>query len=192
MFESTAEKTEKKVNVKDMTVIALVTAVICIIAPFSIPIAISPIPITLALFALFLAGIDDLGKWKGVVCTVIYLLLGMVGLPVFNGFSGGVQKLVGPTGGYLIGYLFLVFFTGLFVEKFPNKIPMYFVGGIIGIIVCYAFGTVWFVLQYKVGFLEALTMCVFPYIPMDLVKLVAAVIIGSQVRKILIRQNLIS
>ena len=180
MFESTAEKTEKKVNVKDMTVIALVTAVICIIAPFSIPIAISPIPITLALFALFLAGII-LGKWKGVVCTVIYLLLGMVGLPVFNGFSGGV-----------IGYLFLVFFTGLFVEKFPNKIPMYFVGGIIGIIVCYAFGTVWFVLQYKVGFLEALTMCVFPYIPMDLVKLVAAVIIGSQVRKILIRQNLIS
>ena len=180
MVESTAEKTEKKVNVKDMTVIALVTAVICIIAPFSIPIAISPIPITLALFALFLAGII-LGKWKGVVCTVIYLLLGMVGLPVFNGFSGGVQKLVGPTGGYLIGYLFLVFFTGLFVEKFPNKI-----------IVCYAFGTVWFVLQYKVGFLEALTMCVFPYIPMDLVKLVAAVIIGSQVRKILIRQNLIS
>ena len=119
MFESTAEKTEKKVNVKDMTVIALVTAVICIIAPFSIPIAISPIPITLALFALFLAGII-LGKWKGVVCTVIYLLLGMVGLPVFNGFSGGVQKLVGPTGGYLIGYLFLVFFTGLFVEKFTN------------------------------------------------------------------------
>ena len=191
MFESTAEKTEKKVNVKDMTVIALVTAVICIIAPFSIPIAISPIPITLALFALFLAGII-LGKWKGVVCTVIYLLLGMVGLPVFNGFSGGVQKLVGPTGGYLIGYLFLVFFTGLFVEKFPNKIPMYFVGGIIGIIVCYAFGTVWFVLQYKVGFLEALTMCLFPYIPIYLVKLVSPVIIGSQVRKILIRQNLIS
>ena len=107
MFESTAEKTEKKVNVKDMTVIALVTAVICIIAPFSIPIAISPIPITLALFALFLAGII-LGKWKGVVCTVIYLLLGMVGLPVFNGFSGGVQKLVGPTGGYLTGWMTIV------------------------------------------------------------------------------------
>ena len=192
MFESTAEKTEKKVNVKDMTVIALVTAVICIIAPFSIPIAISPIPITLALFALFLAGII-LGKWKGVVCTVIYLLLGMVGLPVFNGFSGGVQKLVGPTGGYLIGYLFLVFFTGLFVEKFPNKIPMYFVGGIIGIIVCYAFGTVMVDGQDIFSLKEeALTMCVFPYIPMDLVKLVAAVIIGSQVRKILIRQNLIS
>lgn len=190
-MELQQKKTEKKVNVKDMTVIALVTAVICTLHRFLFQSQFRRYPITLALFALFLAGII-LGKWKGVVCTVIFLLLGMVGLPVFNGFSGGVQKLVGPTGGYLIGYLFLVFFTGLFVEKFPNKIPMYFVGGIIGIIVCYAFGTVWFVLQYKVGFLEALTMCVFPYIPMDLVKLVAAVIIGSQVRKILIRQNLIS
>lgn len=182
---------KKKVSVKDMTVTALVTAVICIIAPFSVPIAISPIPVTLALFALFLAGII-LGKKKGVVCTVIYLLLGMVGLPVFNGFCGGMQKLVGPTGGYLIGYLFLVFFTGWFVEKFPNRILMYFVGGVVGSIVCYAFGTIWFVLQYKVGVLEALTMCVFPYIPLDVLKLVAAVIVGSQVRKILIRQNLIS
>lgn len=183
-------KDTKGISVRDMTVIALVTAVICIIAPFSIPIAISPIPITLALFALFLAGII-LGKWKGVLSTVVYLLLGMVGLPVFTGFTGGVQKLAGPTGGYLVGYIFLVFFIGLFVEKFPNKIPMYFVGGILGIIACYAFGTVWFVIQYKVGFLEALTMCVFPYIPLDLVKLVLAVVVGYQVRKILVKQGLI-
>lgn len=181
----------KKITVKDMTIIAMVTAVICIIAPFSIPIAISPIPITLALFALFLAGII-LGKWKGVISTVVYLLLGMVGLPVFTGFTGGVQKLAGPTGGYLVGYIFLVFFIGLFVEKFPNKMPMYFVGGILGIIACYAFGTVWFIIQYKVGLLEALTMCVFPYIPLDLVKLILAVLIGYQVRKILLKQNLIS
>ncbi len=185
-------KDTRGISVRDMTVIALVTAVICIIAPFSIPIpiAISPIPITLALFALFLAGII-LGKWKGVLSTVVYLLLGMVGLPVFTGFTGGVQKLAGPTGGYLVGYIFLVFFIGLFVEKFPNKIPMYFVGGILGIIACYAFGTVWFVIQYKVGFLEALTMCVFPYIPLDLVKLVLAVVVGYQVRKILVKQGLI-
>lgn len=180
-----------RISVREMTMIALVTAVICIIAPFSIPIPISPIPITLALFALFLAGII-LGKWKGVISAVLYLLLGMVGLPVFTGFTGGVQKLAGPTGGYLVGYIFLVFFIGLFVEKFPGKILMYFVGGILGIVACYAFGTVWFVIQYKVGFLEALTMCVFPYIPLDLVKLVCAVIVGSQVRRILVRQGMIS
>ena len=86
----------KKITVKDMTVIALVTAVICIISPFSIPIAVSPVPITLALFAIYLGGII-LGWKKGLLSVVIYLLLGMVGLPIFSGFSGGVQKLVGPT-----------------------------------------------------------------------------------------------
>lgn len=180
---------EGRISVREMTTIALVTAIICIIAPFSIPIPISPIPVTLALFALFLAGII-LGKWKGVISAVLYLLLGMVGLPVFTGFTGGVQKLTGPTGGYLVGYIFLVFFTGLFVEKFPGKMPMYFLGGLLGIVSCYAFGTLWFVIQYKVGFLEALTMCVFPYIPLDLVKLVLAVIVGSQVRKTLVLENL--
>ena len=187
----TATKKETALGIRQMAMIGVMTAVTCIAAPFSIPIPVSPVPLSLTTFILYLS-VYILGTRNAFISYVIYLLLGMVGLPVFNGFSGGVQKLVGPTGGYLIGYLFLVFFTGLFVEKFPNKIPMYFVGGIIGIIVCYALGTVWFVLQYKVGFLEALTMCVFPYIPMDLVKLVAAVIIGSQVRKILIRQNLIS
>lgn len=185
------EKKRFHIRIQDMTVIALVTAVICIIAPFSIPIPISPIPVTLALFALFLAGII-LGKWKGVISTVVYLLLGMIGLPVFTGFTGGVQKLAGPTGGYMAGYIFLVFFTGLFAERFSNKISMYFLGGILGLISCYAFGTVWFVLQYKTGVIAALGMCVFPYIPLDIVKLILAVTAGYQVRKILLRQNLIS
>lgn len=181
----------KKITVKDMTVIALVTAVICIISPFSIPIAVSPVPITLALFAIYLGGII-LGWKKGLLSVVIYLLLGMVGLPIFSEFSGGVQKLVGPTGGYLVGFLFLVFFTGFFVDKFPNKIPMYFVGGLLGLVVCYLFGTLWFMIQYKTGFVETLGMCVIPYIPLDLVKLVLAVLVGSQIRKILIKQDLLS
>ncbi|MCI8326387.1 MAG: biotin transporter BioY [Lachnospiraceae bacterium] len=181
----------KKITVKDMSVIAMVTAVISIISPFSIPIPISPIPITLSFFALFLAGII-LGKWKGVISTIVYLLLGMAGLPVFTGFTGGIQKFVGPTGGYLVGYVFLVFFIGLFVEKFPGKILMYVVGGILGIIACYAFGTAWFVIQYQTGIMEALTMCVFPYIPLDLVKLVCAVVVGYQVRKVLLSQNLLA
>lgn len=181
----------KSITVKDMAVIALVSAVICIIAPFSIPIAISPVPITLALFAVYLAGII-LGFKRGVLSVVIYLLLGMVGLPIFSGFTGGVQKLAGPTGGYLVGYLLLVFITGLFVEKFPNKPVLYLVGGILGLLGCYLFGTIWFVIQYKIGFIEALSMCVIPYIPLDIMKLVLAVIVGYQIRKILLKQNLIS
>ena len=188
-MNNTATKTNSKFTIQQIAMIAVMTAVTCVLAPLSIPIG--PVPISLTNLVIYFS-LFILGTEKGTISYLIYLLIGLVGIPVFSGFTSGPGKLFGPTGGYLIGYLFLVFFTGLFVEKFPNKIPMYFVGGIIGIIVCYAFGTVWFVLQYKVGFLEALTMCVFPYIPMDLVKLVAAVIIGSQVRKILIRQNLIS
>lgn len=183
--------TIKRITVRDMAVVALVTAVICIISPFSIPIAISPVPITLALFAVYLSGII-LGCKRGLISVFVYLLLGMVGLPIFSGFTGGVQKLVGPTGGYLIGYIFLVWITGFFVERFPHKKGMYVAGGVIGLATCYLFGTIWFVLQYKVGFTAALTMCVIPYIPLDLMKLVAAVIVGSRVRNILIKQDLIS
>ena len=178
-----------RLTLREQLLAAMFAGVIAVSAQIVIPLGF--IPLSLQTFTVGLTA-TLLGRRTGSWAITLYLLLGFIGLPVFAGGKSGIGVLFGPTGGYLIGYLFLVFFTGLFVEKFPNKIPMYFVGGIIGIIVCYAFGTVWFVLQYKVGFLEALTMCVFPYIPMDLVKLVAAVIIGSQVRKILIRQNLIS
>lgn len=183
--------TAKQITVKDMAVVALVTAVICVIAPFSIPIAVSPVPMTLALFAIYLGGMI-LGCKRGLVSVLLYLLLGMVGLPIFSGFTGGAAKLIGPTGGYLIGYIFLVWITGFFVERFPNKKGMYFIGGAAGLMSCYLFGTVWFVLQYQVGFIAALTMCVIPYIPFDIMKLIAAVIIGSKVRKILLQQNLLS
>ena len=72
------------------------------------------------------------------------------------------------------------------------RIPMYFVGGLLGLVVCYLFGTLWFMIQYKTGFVETLGMCVIPYIPLDLVKLVLAVLVGSQIRKILIKQDLLS
>ena len=186
MFESTAEKTEKKVNVKDMTVIALVTAVICIIAPFSIPIAISPIPITLALFALFLAGII-LGKWKGVVCTVIYLLLGLVGLPVFSGFSGGFAKLAGPTGGYLIGFLFMIPLTGILFEKTGKSFWKQFGAMVLGTLVCYLFGTVWLCLQLNLDFIGGLGVGVIPYLPGDTAKIILAALIGPVIVKALKR-----
>lgn len=179
-----------KIKAKDMTMVALVTAALCIISPFSIPIPISPIPITMALYAIYLGSII-LGKARGVMSTLIYLLLGMVGLPVFTGFSGGLQKLAGPTGGYLIGYIFLAFFTGLFVEKYPGRLRMYFLGGVIGLVFCYAFGTAWFLFQYDVGVQAALVMCVLPYIPFDLVKLILAILVGQQVRKALEKQGLL-
>ena len=98
---------------KDMTLIAVMAALICVAGPLSI--AIGPIPLSLASFAVYLAG-AVLGAKRGPLAVAIYLLIGLVGVPVFSGFSGGFQKLIGVTGGYLVGYLPCALLTGLGVK----------------------------------------------------------------------------
>ena len=115
-MENTAAK--HHMSTAQMTVTALMTAITCILAPMALPIPVSPVPISLTnLVIFFMAYI--LGTKLSVASYVLYLLLGTVGLPVFSGFSGGVGKLLGPTGGYLIGFIFLAAISGFFVEKFP-------------------------------------------------------------------------
>ena len=121
-MENTAAK--HHMSTAQMTVTALMTAITCILAPMALPIPVSPVPISLTnLVIFFMAYI--LGTKLSVVSYVLYLLLGTVGLPVFSGFTGGVGKLLGPTGGYLIGFIFLAAIAGFFVEKFPAKIYMH-------------------------------------------------------------------
>ena len=105
-MENTAAK--HHMSTAQMTVTALMTAITCILAPMALPIPVSPVPISLTnLVIFFMAYI--LGTKLSVASYVLYLLLGTVGLPVFSGFSGGVGKLLGPTGGYLIGFIFLAY-----------------------------------------------------------------------------------
>ena len=165
---------------------ALMTAVLCILAPISIPIG--PVPISLGLFAVFLSAYILGSKWAAVSCA-IYLALGAVGLPVFSGFSGGIGKLFGPTGGYLIGYIFTVIIAGMFIafadKHFESKkkhFAFVLFGMIVALLVTYAFGTVWFVIWSGTGIGYALTVCVLPFIPFDLVKIVIAMLLGNLVR----------
>lgn len=104
-------------------------------------------------------------------------------LTVFSGFSGGVGKLLGPTGGYLIGFIFLAAIAGFFVEKFPAKIYMHVVGMIIGMAICYIFGTAWLAGQLGMSFVAALGVGVIPYLPGDTAKIIIAIIAGPQIRK---------
>ncbi|MFP3154487.1 biotin transporter BioY [Lachnospiraceae bacterium ZAX-1] len=180
----------KKITTKDIVLIGLIAAILCILAPISIPIPISPVSITLGLFAVVMAGIL-LGKWQGLLCVAVYILIGMVGMPVFSNYSGGIQKIAGPSGGYLIGYLALVWIVGFFVEKFPSKIYMYFVGAVIGTVLCYAIGTLWMKVLLNLTFVEALMMGVIPFIPLDMVKIILAVLSCYPVRKTLKKQNLL-
>ena len=163
--------TAKHMSTAQMTVTALMTAITCILAPISLT--------NLVIF--FMAYI--LGMKLSVASYVLYLLLGTVGLPVFSGFSGGVGKLLGPTGGYLIGFIFLAAIAGFFVEKFPAKIYMHVVGMIIGMAICYIFGTAWLAGQLGMSFVAALGVGVIPYLPGDTAKIIIAIIAGPQIRK---------
>lgn len=175
----------------DLVTIALVAAILCILSPISIPLGFTPIPMTLGVFAMVLSGIL-LGSVKGTLCVLIYILIGAAGIPVFSGYGAGLSKIAGPSGGYLWGYLFLAAITGFFVEKFAAKWYMVLLGAILGMMVCYAFGTIWMALQLSMGPMEALWAGVVPFLPLDVAKIVLAVLVGCPVRAALVAQNLIS
>ena len=169
-----------------MAFIALSTALTCILAPLSISIPISPVPVSLTIFAL-LIGAYALGTTGAVISFVLYALMGLAGIPVFSKFTGGIGVLLGPTGGYIIGFVFVSFFAGLFIEKFENRRLMHALGMIIGIAICYAFGTAWLALSAGMGFSQALFAGVIPFIPADAVKIAAALSIGPKLRRMLSR-----
>lgn len=172
----------KKLNVKRLVLIALVTSITCLLAPFSIPIPISPVPITLTNLVL-LIGVYLIGWKASTISYIAYLLLGLVGLPVFSGFTGGVGKLVGPTGGYLVGFIFLTIIAGIFVERFKNRTIIIFIGMILANIINYIFGTLWLSHQLEIGFTAGLSVGVFPYIIGDLIKTAAAIIVGPVIAR---------
>ena len=179
-----------KWNIRTMALIGLMTAVICILSPFSIAIPVSPVPITLGILAIYLA-LFTLGMKKGVISCLLYILLGLVGLPVFSGFSGGAGKLFGPTGGYIVGYIFLAFITGFFIDRFTSKWYLCLAGMVLGTAVCYLFGTLWLAFQLNLTFYKALWAGVIPYIPADLCKIAAALLIGIPLRRALIKAQLV-
>ena len=173
------QRENNKISTSAMAVVALMTAVVCVLAPFSIPIG--PIPVSLTTFGLCLS-VMILGRKKATMVCLMYLLIGFVGLPVFSGFTGGPAKLLGPTGGYLLGYVLLTSIAGWFVDKFLRKRGMCLLGVVLGTIVCYAVGTIWLSIQMDIGFLEALMLGVVPFLTGDVIKMVAAVWVGSVIR----------
>ena len=169
----------QKIRTKQMVLIALMTAITCVLGPLSIPLPFSPVPISLTNFAIFLA-IFVLGMKNGTISFIIYLLLGAVGVPVFSSFRGGLQVLAGPTGGYLIGFIFLALIMGFALNHFDRKLVPTIIGMIIGMAVCYAFGTVWLAKLLSLSFKEGLMMGVIPYLPGDAAKIIIAAIVGPK------------
>lgn len=169
--------------------IALVTAITCILAPLSIPLPFSPVPLSLTNLVLYIS-IFVLGWKSATVSYLVYLLLGTVGLPVFSGFAGGLGKLAGPTGGYLVGMIFLTILSGWIAERFSKKPVLIFIGMLLGSAVNYLFGTTWLCMQLHLSFAEGLMIGVVPYLFFDIAKMLIALFVGLTIQKRLKNQLL--
>lgn len=168
----------------DIVYIAVFAVIMAICSWISIPAA---VPFTLQTFGVFIA-VGVLGGKRGSLSVLVFILLGAIGIPVFANFSGGIGVLAGPTGGYIIGFLFSALLMWA-MEKLPGKKSvMQIVSMIAGLIVCYAFGTVWFVIVYgrmngPIGFTAALASCVVPFIIPDIIKIALAYVLSRKLRK---------
>ena len=167
-----------------LTFIALSTAITCILGPLSIPIG--PVPISLTILAIFIS-VYAIGTKRAMISLLLYMLIGFVGIPVFSNFKGGFNVLIGPTGGYIIGFVFVVLCSGFAIERFEDKVYMHIIGMAVGTILCYIVGTSWLAYQGNMTFWEALLAGVIPFIPADAIKIAIAAIAGPRLRKALKR-----
>ncbi|MBO4889831.1 MAG: biotin transporter BioY [Lachnospiraceae bacterium] len=175
-------------NIKtaDMVYIAIGAALIAICSWISVPMT---VPFTLQTFAVFFV-LMTLGGERGTIATVVYVIMGAVGLPVFSGFKGGLGVLLGSTGGYIVGFIVMGLIYIVITKIFTEKIIPSIAALVIGLAACYAFGTAWFMFVYirntgPVGVMTVLSWCVFPFIIPDIVKMALAVVISRRVRGIL-------
>lgn len=174
-------------KIRDMVFTTLFTAILCVLAPLPLPPLYGLIPFTLATFAIYVAGASL--NWKyGTMAVCLYILIGLAGVPVFSNFGAGVPRIVGPSGGFIIGYIPMVLVIGLVVDKFEDKIPAYPAAMILGTIPLYALGTLWYSVSQHVPFAAALATCA-PALVGDAVKIILATAIAPAIRRALKKQR---
>ncbi len=171
--------------------IALFVALMTVCAWIKVPVG--PVPVTLNTFAIFLA-IGILGTKMGTIAIASYVALGLMGAPIFAGFAGGPAYLLGPSGGYIIGYIICAAVSGKLVDRFGVSTLSLGASFAAGLLTCYAFGTIWFMTIYGANGLGAdlgyvMSLCVVPFIIPDMVKIALAIsctklsiFVGNKVR----------
>ncbi|RDU22786.1 biotin transporter BioY [Anaerosacchariphilus polymeriproducens] len=175
------ESKKSKFKTLNLVYIALFSVLITICSWIYVP---TVVPFTLQTFAIFCA-LCLLGGKLGTCSIIVYILLGVVGIPVFAGFNGGVGALLGATGGYIIGFIFMGLIYWLITGIFGNKTYISFIAMILGLAVCYAIGTAWFMFVYiqksgSISLLSVLGLCVFPFIIPDMIKMILAVFLAKK------------
>ena len=170
-----------KLSTRQIILCGLFAALISILAQISIPLPFTTVPFTLQIFGIAITGLI-LGSKCGFISTLIYLILGAIGIPVFANFAGGISVLFGPTGGFLLGYPLMAFIIGYAKEKFNSNFIIS-ISMILGLAIVYTLGTIMFSFITGNTILQSLIYCVVPFIAVDILKLILAYIIGETVCK---------
>ena len=180
-------------KIKRIVLTSLMAGLIAICSWLTIP---SVVPFTMQTFAIFCA-LLLLGGLDGTIAILVYVVLGMIGVPVFSGFRGGVAHILGPTGGYIVGFVatgLIYLLMELVFSKFNGKkrIAFEIISLFIGLLACYTIGTIWFYVVNSTSgynFWKILMLCVIPYIIPDLIKLILAVMLCTKLKKIIIKEE---
>lgn len=193
-----------KFKTRDIILVALFAALTAVMSQISIPLPFTPIPITMQLVAVCLSGVI-LGSRLGAVSQLVFLLIGAVGAPVFANFSGGISKILGPSGGYLISFPIVALIIGLCTEKIFNenyvkdkelsckikKQAILITASLLGLFVCYTLGVIQLSVVLKWSITKSINLGVLPYVILDLVKVIFVAIVGTEIRSRLINAKLI-
>ena len=170
---------------RSLALTAIFAAITVVFAQISIPLPFTPIPLSLSVAGSYLAG-AILPVRYAVYSQLIYILLGIVGLPVFSGFSGGIGHIAWPTGGYIAAYPLMALLVSLVSSRFQKKTPAAFgLGMLAALAVCYLFGSVWYSVVGNITLAQAFLGAVIPFIPMDLVKIVLLSVFAAALHKAL-------
>lgn len=178
----------KNSNLYKLILAGVFAAVAAVCSWITIPLPFTQVPINLAILGVLLAG-GLLGSKYGALSLTIYILLGAVGVPVFAGFGAGLGTLVGPTGGYIVGYILCSTIAGIGssaiskAAKHPTLRLAFFMA--LGVLACYTFGTIWYVILMKTPLWVGLVSCVFPFIPFDAIKIAGALFLVKRLHKLI-------
>lgn len=176
--------TTSKISVRQLCLCAIFVAIMTVCSWISIP---TSVPFTLQTFGVFLT-IGLLGGKLGTISVLVFVLLGAIGIPVFSGFTGGFGIILGTTGGYIVGFIFSALIMWLIQKIFGDKLIIQIISMVTGLLVCYLFGTIWFMAVYThntgaIGLSAVLGWCVVPFVIPDIVKIACAVIIVNRLKK---------
>ncbi len=185
MSDTKHNSMHNKARIKNAVLISLFTAVIAVCSLITIP---SPVPFTLQTLGIFCA-LAVLGGKNGTITILLYTFLGLVGVPVFSGFTAGPGHLLGATGGYIIGFILCALVYWLVTKIFHNTLRATISGLSLGLVTCYITGTLWYAAVYlgeisAKSFISAIIVCIAPFIIPDIVKLIVAVLLSKKLQSI--------